>query len=94
MTFTKEESLIFERIEREFAERQASDARLQSLLADLHGAFNAAIKIARGDTSEKVPRRGICPRTSPRGARPLRHYRPARPRSVPGHRCLRAPVRQ
>lgn len=49
MTFTKEESLILERIEREFAERQASDARLHSLLTDLHGAFNAAIKIATKD---------------------------------------------
>ena len=49
MTFTKEESLILERIEREFAERQASDARLYAMLEDLHGAFNAAIKIARGE---------------------------------------------
>ena len=49
MTITEDESLILERIEREFAERQASDARLQALLEDLHGAFKAAIKIARGD---------------------------------------------
>jgi hypothetical protein len=48
-TFTAEESLILERIEREFTERQASDARLQALMGDLHGAFMAAIKIARGD---------------------------------------------
>lgn len=48
-TFTAEESLILERIEREFTERQASDARLQALIRDLHGAFMAAIKIARGD---------------------------------------------
>lgn len=49
MTIINEESLILERIKREFTERQASDARLHSLLADLHGAFNAAIQIARGD---------------------------------------------
>lgn len=49
MTFTEEETLILERIEREFTERQASDARLHSLLTDLHGAFNAAIQIAKGD---------------------------------------------
>lgn len=48
-TFTASESLILERIEREFAERQASDARLQSLLGDLHGAFKAALQIAGGD---------------------------------------------
>lgn len=47
-TFTASESLILERIEREFAERQASDARLQSLLGDLHGAFKAALQIAGG----------------------------------------------
>lgn len=49
MTFTKEESLILERIEREFAARQASDARLQSLMANLHGAFSAAIQLAKED---------------------------------------------
>lgn len=49
VTFTAEESLILERIEREFTERQASDARLQALMGDLHGAFKAAIQIARGD---------------------------------------------
>jgi hypothetical protein len=49
VTFTAEESLILERIEREFAARQASDARLQALMGDLHGAFKAAIKIAGGN---------------------------------------------
>ncbi len=49
MTFTEEESLTLERIEREFIERQASDARLHALMTDLHGAFNAALKIADGD---------------------------------------------
>lgn len=49
MTIPDEESPILERIDREFAERQASDARLRSMLKDLHGAFSAAFKIARGD---------------------------------------------
>lgn len=49
MTFTEEESLVLARLEREFVERQASNARLHAMLANLHGAFNAAIKIARGD---------------------------------------------
>ena len=51
MTFTEEHSLILERIEREFAERQESDARLHAMLANLHGALNAAIEIAREDIS-------------------------------------------
>ncbi|MEA1618681.1 hypothetical protein SOQ14_07100 [Erythrobacter sp. T5W1-R] len=41
-------SLIIERIEQELGERQASDARLQALLGDLHGAFKAALKIGQG----------------------------------------------
>lgn len=46
---TNDDSLILEQIERESAERQASDARLHAMLENLHGAFNAAIRIARGD---------------------------------------------
>ena len=42
MTFTDDETLILERIKRETAEQQASDARLHSLLENLHGAFKAA----------------------------------------------------
>ncbi|WP_191229093.1 hypothetical protein [Aurantiacibacter xanthus] len=42
MTLTDDETLILERIEHETAERQASDARLHSLLGNLHGAFKAA----------------------------------------------------
>lgn len=45
MPFTAEELLLLQRIEREFAEQQASDARLSFLLGDLHGALVAAIKI-------------------------------------------------
>lgn len=49
ITFPHEESLILERIEQEFTERQASDARLAALMGDLHGAFKAAVEIAKGD---------------------------------------------
>lgn len=47
-----DESMILERIEQEFAERQASDARLQALLGDLHGAFKAALTIGQGADHE------------------------------------------
>lgn len=46
---TQDDSIIFEKIHREFQERAASDARLSALLGDLHGAFKIATETARGD---------------------------------------------
>ena len=44
-----DKSAVLERIEKEFAERTASDARLAALMGDLHGAFRAALEMTKGD---------------------------------------------
>lgn len=47
MTQPADDSLVLEQIQREFAQRAASDARLEALLGSLYGAFRIATEAAR-----------------------------------------------
>lgn len=47
MTQPADESLVLEQIRCEFAQRAASDARLEALLCNLYGAFKIATEAAR-----------------------------------------------